>query len=205
MKRSLITFITTITVLICLMTVAQPVLAGLWYAGNYQTSAYGVRAFISTPGSAPAVYGAGTSHWVSTPLQYPGWVQTGWQHTSQLVVAKPYVEVVVSGQPWYREYYGTQAWGISKQYKLDYASGWWYVYIDGSLKFFTSQTAGAPIYVYAQSEIQNDSRCVVDTWFSTVQWKNSLGNWNYFNQNHLAANPPYHASGSYYVFHTWGP
>jgi hypothetical protein len=202
MKKFIIIFV-TILVLSALLT--QPVFAGLYYAGNYRTSAYGIYANIATPSSAPAVYGYGTSHWVSTPAQNPGWVQTGWKHVPGDSTGIPYIECVVDGQPRVYYEYGTQPWGTYRNYYLNYSGGYWYIYIDSSLKYYTNSTASAPIAVQGESEIQDDSRCVVDTWFLGVAYKNSGGSWYYFDQNNKSANSPYSIEGQNYQYHTYGP
>lgn len=49
-----------------------------WYAGNGRTSAYGVKANIWAPSSAPYLKESGESNWVSLPSPY--WVQAGWRY-----------------------------------------------------------------------------------------------------------------------------
>jgi hypothetical protein len=200
----------TTLILVLLMAMAEPVAAS-WYAGNTRTSTYGVKANIATPGSAPnPAVGQGTSSWVSTnPYPNPGFVQTGWMHAPNYgyTSATPYGEYKTDGG-FYRQYhYGTQAWGTSKNYKLSFGAWGWYVYIDNDLKFVVGGFAYPPITALALSEVHDSQSNVLNTWFSTVQWRNNGGTWANFDQDYwVDTQYPYTVDKyTYYLYRCYGP
>jgi hypothetical protein len=181
-----------------------------WYAGNFRTSAYGVKADISTPSSAPNLGNSPIeASWVSTPPPY--WIQTGWAYGSGYSYAKPFTEYMLSGGVHNWTAHGSQSWGTSKNYKLDYSPDSWSAYIDGTWKVTLAYSAvpNAPIDVQAYSEVQDDSTATMYNLFSSVMWKNSGGSWNYFDQNNNGLIPPtgnpYNVGSGYSTYLTWGP
>lgn len=181
-----------------------------WYAGNNQTSVYGVKADIYTPSSAPYVGNYyGEASYVST-ISYSGrWVQTGWILWANNSSAEPYVEIgtgILSDI----YYYGTQAWGSYKNYKVQYEAydDSWNAYIDGSFKAGYSGSAipDAPnAQLTACAEIRGSNTTELNTDFNSVSWRNSSGVWNLFDQNNLWAESPYHWQGQVYHYLVYGP
>jgi len=194
---------TVILVLIAAMLVAQTVLAN-WYTGNSRTSAYGIKADIYTPSSAPYLAADGESNWVSIPT--PDWVQTGWYYRVGFSSAKPYVEHQV-GQNYGLTDYGTQSWNTSKNYKVEYSSAnnTWRAYIDNDFKEGWGPIS-APKTVLGRSEVHTSSSNELDTDFDNVYWKNSLGSWNLFDQDNFVEQSPYDVEETqYYKYRCYGP
>lgn len=169
-----------------------PTLAKNYYGGNNQTSAYGVMANIYTPSSHPYTP-YNQSAWVSTQgfqnaAGNYSWLQTGWLWSvgNNTASAYPYTEFENEGFA-DQEVYGTQSWGASKNYTVQYYSdvNAWYAAIDGFDKIgvYGSNISAPPITVYAHSEVTLDSTTQVASSFWNVKWKDSSGGWNYFNQN----------------------
>jgi len=186
------------------MVAAQPVWAS-WYAGNYQTGAYGIKANIYTPPSAPYLASSGESSWVSTNAPY--WVQTGWRYYKNWENARPYIEYNLSTGYDLTEY-GTQSWGWYKGYKLVHSMYGWSVYIDNVFKLLVGGGGlpTPPTLLLASSEVHSSSSNELDTTFCSVSWQNSSGTWSVFNQNHFFEDSPYHVTDDYYYhFNCYGP
>lgn len=201
MKRFLAVVILVLTFF---MVAAQPVWAS-WYAGNYQTSAYGIQANIYTPSSAPYLASSGESNSVTTTAPY--WVQTGWRYYKNWANARPYVEYNLSTGYDLTEY-GTQSWDTYKNYKLYHSVSGWSVFIDSDLKLCVSGGGlpTTPTTLIAQSEVHSSSSNELDTTFSSVYWRNSNGTWTAFNQDHFFEDSPYHVTDTYYYrFDCYGP
>jgi hypothetical protein len=196
-----------VMVLISTLIITQPASAN-WYGGNVRTEAYGVSAQIATPNSAPYSIQGGTSSWVSTSNDDDSWVQVGWLHCPAYGYSSAtlYIEYRYTGQPSYQWRYGTQAWGTSKNYKLNYVSNAWSFYIDGVAYAAISGIDIPPRRVLAVAEVHDSPTNVLNTWFTSVQWRNSGGTWAYFDQNNKFADSPYTVGGtSNYVYQVYGP
>lgn len=186
------------------MLTSVPLASANWYAGNRQSSQYGAKAIIYAPGSAPYTP-TWQDHWVSTAAT-PSFVQAGWNYGPSIGYARPYVEHLVGGT-YGREWYGSQTWGSGVWYQVDqcYPSTWC-GYVAGSNKGGWGPVY-APVEVQALSEVHDYSTTVIDTWFSTVSYKDSSGYWRYFDQANWVEDYPYKVNKSqYYYYHTYrGP
>lgn len=194
---------------ITIMLEPQNSLAARWYGGNNQTAAYGVKADISTPSSAPYLGDEqGEVSWVSTPNYSDAWIQTGWHYWAYNSSARPYVELGPGGGS-NMYFYGTQPWGESKNYKVVYDSYFdsWDAYIGGVFRVGLGGSAvpDGNITLLAWAEVHNSSNTVLNTDFNSVMWKDSSGTWYSFNQSTLFAYSPYHYQGSYYHYIIYGP
>jgi hypothetical protein len=198
-------------VIVFTMVLVQPVLAD-WRLGNRYPDVYGVKAQISTPGSAPSPsVGGGTSSWVGTaPPDYDsGWVQTGWAYAYNNPLynpATPYTEYRDDYGNYDQDQYSSQSWGTSKNYKLNFTPYGWAYYIDDDLKWIVGGFAYPPITVQAWSEVHDSSTNQLNTWFSSVQYRNSGGTWANFDQSNFTPASPYAnyvVSNSMYC--TYGP
>jgi hypothetical protein len=203
----------TVRKLVLIGIVVALILAGIgystvseaaWYAGIKKSSTYGGSVTIWTPSSQPYIASGTTSHWIS--IACCDWVQAGWLHVHGESTAKPYVEYKI-GQSYGLTYYGTQSWGTSKIYEVSHTgSETWNAYISGSNKGGFGPIS-APREVQALSEVQGSSQNVIDTLFSSAQYKTSGGQWNMFNQNYIQQDNPYSVTViyQYYTFDTNGP
>jgi len=185
---------------------AQPVSADTrLYAGNLRNSAYGVQATISTPSSKPYLEsGAHESNWIGPNTSY--WVQTGWITWPSISNAHSYVEVVWTGLRFYQEY-DIQNWGTDRQYKVQYEFGW-AAYIGGVWKgmWGGGGLPNPPVQVAGLSEVHNSSYSTLDTWFKYIQWKNSSGTYNNFDQSLWVEQGTYHVQKNFlWYYKTYGP
>ncbi|MDO8717003.1 MAG: hypothetical protein Q7J73_09410 [Dehalococcoidales bacterium] len=186
-----------------------------YYAGDAHTNAYGAKANIFTPSSAPYIgCDAGQSNWVGTAaIPDEGiykWIQTGWVYASNSSDAHPFVEVLSAGGRTYQEY-GTQSWGTYKNYKVKNvaAQNDWSAYIDDVLKVASiNGVPNGPQEVKATSEVHwtagGTPNTTLSTNFSNVQYMNNSWGWNNFN-GYWYNNSPYTAGSYYYDFRAYGP
>lgn len=176
-----------------------------WYAGNGRTSAYGVKANIWAPSSAPYIQESGESNWVSLPSPY--WVQAGWRYYKGWSAAKRYVEYMTSSGIYGINHYGTHAWGSIIEYRVDWVGGTtWCGRIAGSNKG-CYQVRSAPITVYAYSEAHVSSQNELNTRFSAVYYMSSTWNvWFLFDQARWQEDAPYHVQkDNTYYYRNYGP
>lgn len=204
MKRlGAISVILVMAVVISIITVQ--IVQADWYAGNGRTSAYGAKADIYTPSSAPYLEESGESSWVSTPSPY--YIQTGWRYYKGWPAARPYVEHRLPDDYDLNEY-GTQSWGTSKEYKVSYEDDedWWIAYIDGEALEMWGPI-DAPTTVFGYSEVHQSSSNELDTDFHGVRWKNSQGQWNLFDQSNMwREDDPYAVEKTqYWYYRCYGP
>lgn len=189
--------------LVIVLLVATGASAVSWYAGNYRTTAYGARADISTPSSAPFVGSSGEANYVSTPGP-TYWLQTGWRYYSGYTTAKPYYEVSVPNLYELVEY-SSQSWGTTINYQLNYAgSGYWTVSIGGVSQGSYGPLSGPVSRVYGESETHY-STVQMNTQFNNVQYRGA-SSWYYFDQSNWFTNSPYYLTiTSTYKYKTLGP
>ena len=188
-------FVSIILISIFLMAIAEPAAASELYADNYQSSVYGLRAYIYTPNSAPSPqYLTGQANWVGVNAGYGHWIQTGWMYNSNNANALPYTEYNIDGIHAIQGFYGTQSWGYSKHYQCSYnnSTGCWDTFIDGDRKVsvYSSNLPTAPTAGDASSEVHDSTTSVLDTVFYYVEYMNSSGSWNKFDQNNQAPSSP---------------
>ncbi len=200
MKRRL--SLVLLLALVLILVIATSASAS-WYAGNSRTTAYGVRADISTPSSAPYVGSSGGSNWVGTPgTSY--WVQAGWRYYSGYSYARSYYEYSLPTGYSLTET-SNQSWGTTKNYEVSSASsGYWTVKIAGVSQGSWSYLAAPVSSVRAWSESHN-STVVLNTQFNNVKYRDST-TWYNFDQSSWRTDSPYYLSIAYtYKFNTLGP
>jgi hypothetical protein len=206
MKRALLV---CFLVLSTLFVLAQPASATTYYAGNERTSAYGVKANIQLPASAPIIYSGLISGWVgTTDYGNESYVDTGW------------VQVYGSGPRVFAEYmfYGSQTWywgsqlnyGDNSAYRAEYSTdGYWKTYCNDQLEGAWSGGGlpTPPTQIRGLAEVQTDYPYnQLYTTFTNVQWKDSYGSWNYFDQNNIFSYYPYGIGYYYYYYYIcFGP
>lgn len=199
MKRRLVTIL--ILALVIALAVAASALASS-YAGNLRTSAYGARADISTPASAPYVSFSGESNWVTGPAS-TYWVQAGWRYYNGYSYARSYYEYnTASG--YYLQEVSNQGWGTTRTYEVSYAgSNLWTVKIGGVTQGSWGYM-GAPAEVQALSESHYPT-VVLNTQFNNVKYRSST-TWYNFNQANYIQDSPYWLSITYpYRYKSQGP
>ena len=176
-----------------------------WWTGNSQTDAYGVKANIWAPSSAPYIEETGESNWVSLPERY--WVQAGWRYLKGWSEAKKYVEYYTSSGIYGIHHYGTHGWGSIVEYRVDWIGGTtWCGRIDGVNKG-CYQVRSAPSLVLARSEVHTSSKNELDTRFSAVYYMGSTWNqWFLFNQEGWREDAPYQVQkDTTYYYRNYGP
>lgn len=177
---------------------AQKVSAN-WYAGNQRSNAFGAWAFVRTPAAAPFRVNlnfSGQYNWVS--LSTPNWIQAGWAYVYPYHnIPMQYVETCINdcndppGR--YYEEFGTQPWGTTVDYIIEYVSGTtnvWCAYVSQVLKKCQGIRA-APTNVLAQSEILVSPFNQLDTLFDPVYYASAPGVYQVFDQNAFSADFPY--------------
>jgi hypothetical protein len=201
MKRVLLL---SLLVLSTLIVFAQTAMATDFYlSGNYRTSAYGAKANVQLPSAEPILYDGLIAAWVGTTnFGNESWAETGWN--------KIYGEA-----PWsFAEYvfYGDRTlytgsylnYGDNSAYRIEYSTdGYWKTYIND--QYMGAWSGGGlptpPTQMQGTAEVQGSSSNQLWAIFSNVQWKNSSGTWNYFDQNHLFSLPPYYVAYSTYYYY----
>ncbi|HIP71404.1 MAG TPA: hypothetical protein EYH05_08425 [Anaerolineae bacterium] len=177
-----------------------------WYAGNRRIwSAHGFRANIATSSSTPSTVNGLVASWVSTPAG--NFTQSGWVYYHGWSSAHSYIESYVNGN-YFRQYYGSHSWNTSKNYAVDNLLGstnWC-----GSINYVTYHCVDVGYSfqntLQALSEIQGSSANVMDAKFSSVQYRNSSGNWYLNNQSWWLENSPYKVNKtSASLYTTYGP
>lgn len=193
-------------IVVMTMVYVQSVSAN-WYAGNRRiSSAYGFRANIATSVSAPYISSGLIASWVSTPSG--NWIQSGWVIYQGQSSAQSYIETYVNGVH-NISYKGTHSWNTSKNYSVDNLLGstnWCasinYVTYTPCVNLGFSSTST----LQALSEIQGSSANVLDAKFSSVQYRDSAGNWHLNNQSWWLENSPYKVNKtSASLYTTYGP
>ena len=173
------------------------------YAGNNQSSGYGVKANIYCPSSAPYVGSSGESNWVSTPGG-GYWVQAGWRYYSGYSYAKSYYEYSLPiGYNLVET--NVQNWGAVRTYEVSHTgSGIWAIKMNNST-VGSFGTLAAPVYpVKAMSESHYPT-VQFNTQFGTVQYRNAT-TWYNFSEAGWRTDSPYYLSiTSYYQYKTLGP
>lgn len=178
-----------------------------WYAGNRRiSSAHGFRANVATSVSAPYMANGRVASWVSTPTG--NWIQSGWVFKSGWLSAQSYIESYVNGN-YNISYKGVHSWNTSKNYGVDNLIGStnWCASINYTtyspcvnLGFSSTST------LQALSEVQGSSANVLDAKFSSVQYRDSSGNWHYNNQTWWREDSPYKVNKtSASLYATYGP
>ena len=188
--------------LVLILVIATSASASL-YAGNSRTTAYGVRADVSTPSSSPYVGSSGEANWVGTPgTSY--WVQAGWRYYSGYSYARSYYEYSLPTGYNLSET-SNQSWGTTKNYEVSSAgSGYWTVKIAGVTQGSWSYLAAPVTSVLALSE-SHSSTVVLNTQFNNVSYRGST-TWYSFDQSGWRTDSPYYLSiTSLYKFKTLGP
>jgi hypothetical protein len=179
-----------------------------WYARNARTSCYGVKADISANTYTPGLsVNTGLSSWVSTLNYNNCWVQTGWHYNYGMNYAYSYTEFRL-GAITIQQDISIHSWSSYKNYKVSYDSPYWKCYINNTLYLYVSgggYLPTPPTTLLASAEIKGSSGITMDSAFSSVQYMNSLGSWNNFDQNNKYAMYPYHITGYNYNFYTYGP
>jgi hypothetical protein len=186
-----------------------------WYAGYYQTSAYGAKADISIPSTAPFIGDGGQSHWVSTEVTSGSWAQTGWHYNNSTPsYARNYTEICLN---WVNDQddWGIQSWGTTNNYRVNRQSTVWMLYIGGVFKYGygSSYLPTPPCKMMVETEMQdtvptNPDTVDSTTYFNNVQWMNSGGSWSNFSQWwNQRDDPPYNSSWTLTPnsYQTWGP
>jgi hypothetical protein len=178
-----------------------------WYAGNRRiSSAYGFRANIATSVSAPYIANGLVASWVSTPSG--NWIQSGWVYNQGWSSAQSYIEHYANGF-YYFEYKGTHSWNSSKNYGVDNLLGstnWCasinYVTYAPCVDLGYSSTST----LQALSEVQGSSSNVLDAKFSSLQYRDSSGNWHLNSQTWWKEDSPYKVNKtSASLYTTYGP
>jgi hypothetical protein len=186
----------SILILIPLFSAAQVAYAN-WYAGNTRSGVYGLWATIYTPSAKPYMVQAdisGQDHWVS--LSQPNWIQTGWHVSWYQGSASSYWEVCTNGCYGLNDRMdvGTQNWGYSKEYLIEYRSDMapdmWCAYV-ASARVKCDHISTAPVDGQVQSEVKYSPDNEISTTFTEVRYKNAAGQWNYLDQNNYSAELPY--------------
>lgn len=184
-----------------------------WQTGNQKESAYGVRAYISTPPQAPYLVDlpfSGESSWVSTSGPY--WVQTGWHYYYAYVGghAWSYVErndPVVGKQI---QDISIQNWGTTTEYRVEWLNGATWCAFIGNVQIgcydIIDSTGIPPKTVIAHSEIHTSPQNALDTNFSLVYYRNASGTWALFDKARWLEQAPYQIDKyNYYDYHNFGP
>jgi hypothetical protein len=174
--------------------ITQPVLAddvSHLCVVNAQFNCYGARADISTPSSAPSLSPSSCdSCWVQADGPNGNWVSTGWMFANggppySTTNAQPVTEFGINGVD-DQLLWGTQAWGSYANYKVTSNGSWWFLYINQILEYRGLTLISAPAqYITVGSEVNNSQTNAIYASFLNVSWLDSLGSWNYFNQNNF--------------------
>lgn len=186
-RLGMVTLVILVGILVLALVYPEIACAGL-YAGSWHNNAFGIKALIHTPSSAPILVESGESNWVSTST--PDWVQAGWRYYKGWSAARPYVEHCINGNYGITEY-GTQSWGSNVNYRVQYnGSSTWYAYINDSSKGGWGPLQ-APKQVQEYSEVYKNSNNGLDTRFSSVYYRDSSYAWHLFNQGNWREDWPY--------------
>jgi len=175
-----------------------------WYAGNRRSSAYGVKAYISAPSSAPYLEESGESSWVSLPSPY--WVQVGWRYYRGWSAPQRYLEFRDVDGNYDIFHYGEHAWGDVVEYAVIWQGGiTWCGWIDGINKG-CYKAVNAPSYVLAHSEVHESPQNELHTCFAGVSYRNSAGTWYLFDQASWVEDWPYRVQKDHtYDYLNYGP
>lgn len=191
---------------IVIMVIYVQSVSANWYAGNERISnAYGFRANIATSVSAPYIANGAVASWVSTP--YGNWIQTGWAFIQGWSSAQSYIETYVNGAH-NIDWKGTHLWNTTKNYAVDNLLGstnWCasinYVTYSPCVDLGFSSTS-----LQALSEVQGSSANVLDAKFSSVQYRDSSGNWHLNDESFWHEDSPYKVNKtSPSLYATYGP
>ena len=183
-----------------------------WYTGNKHNSAYGVKANISAPATAPILSTGGMSSYVTTATTH--WIQTGWRHwkdnTPNWLYTLPMQYVEMNPPAGYIPiiHYNPQSWGEVVEYKINWSSGMqkWCAYIDGVLKNCIDLGFSPPTYVNAHSEVHFSPQNELSTTFLNVNYLDTNNVWQLFDLPMWREDAPYQVNKFYnYEYYNYGP
>lgn len=168
-----------------------------WYAGNKRSSSYGASASIRTTPSQPYLETSGESSWVSK-CNCGGWRQAGWRYYKGWASARTYDEYNTNGGSYAIRERGNQSWNTYIAYKVDYvATSTWAAYIGGTHYGSVGPIDPAPAQVQAMAEVHVSSNNALDSYFSSVKYKNSSSTWVLFDQSLWQQDSPYKCTTTY--------
>jgi hypothetical protein len=169
-----------------------------WVGNNWYGSAYGVRATVYTPTSAPSVYAGAIFGWVST-LPASGeseWAQAGWIMSDYDDHPQSFIEYfdMLTYQHHFIRVSGDLSFGSGRSYECRWnlAQQCWVIYVAGTPTGLSYTRYPAPKNLQVMNEIQGDSRNTLNySRFTSVSYRNSAGTYYQFNQANWTENTYY--------------
>lgn len=190
-----------------------------WYTGNDRQGAYGVKAEISAPCqplNLESIPTSGESSWVSIPRVSERWMQAGWRYYWFYPTGgvRPYVEWKTANPPagengYYIQEYrdDLQTWGTFETYSVFSTGGTWWCGQYSTFPMYCSDIGTLPPKsVFAHSEVHASPLNELNTIFKNVQYMDSTGNWNLFDEARWVMEAPYSVDQWFlFEFRNYGP